>query len=385
MQPQPKVNILIVDDHPENLLALEGILESLDENLVRAYSGKEALRCLLEQEFAVILLDVQMPEMNGFETATLIRQRKQSQQTPIIFITAISQTANFIFQGYSVGAVDYLLKPIEPSILKWKVKTFVDLFKKTQQMERQATQLQSANKKLENQLHKIEVINQDLELANTELQAFNDSVSHDLRNPLASIKGFIYLLLFKYSNTLDETAKHYLQRIQLASERMEELIDDLLRLSQVTSSEMHPQSVNLSALAKVILSEFQTSTPERQVELFIAPDLVVYGDQGLLKIALQNLLANAWKYTRKQTLTKIEFGVTKYDKQQAYFVRDNGAGFEMKSATKLFNPFERLHPISEFEGTGIGLTIVQRIIHRHGGKIWAEASLEQGATFYFTL
>jgi signal transduction histidine kinase len=385
MQPEPKVNILMVDDHPENIYALEAILENLGENLVKAYSGQEALRCLLHQDFAVIILDVQMPGMDGFETATLIRQREQSQQTPIIFLTAISQTSNFISQGYSVGGVDYLMKPIEPEILKWKVKVFVDLFKKTQQVERQAAQLQAVNQKLQDQLQKVEFLNHELELANQELKAFSYSVCHDLRNPLTSIKSFGYLLLLKYSNILDETAKHYLQRIQLGSNRMAELIDDLLRLSQVTSSDMNRQQVNLSDLAATVIADLQNSQPERQVEFLIAPDLVVQGDEGLLKIVLQNLLANAWKYTGKQTLAKIEFGVTQNHQQQAYFVRDNGAGFDMESATKLFNPFERLHTKCEFEGTGIGLTIVQRIIGRHGGEIWAEASVEQGATFYFTL
>jgi two-component system sensor histidine kinase/response regulator len=385
MQPEPKVNILMVDDHPENIYALEAILEGLGENLVRAYSGPEALRYLLHQDFAVIILDVQMPGMDGFETATLIRQREQSKQTPIIFLTAISQTSNLISQGYSVGAVDYLLKPIEPSILKWKVKVFVDLFKKTQQVERQAAQLQTVNKKLEEQLQKVEFLNQELQLANQELKAFSYSVCHDLRNPLTSVKSFSYLLSLKYSNVLDETAKHYLQCIQVGSNRMAELIDDLLRLYQITTSEMNRQLFNLSEFAATVIADLQNSQPERQVELIIAPDLVVEGDQGLLKIVLQNLLSNAWKYTGKQTLAKIELGVTQYDKQKVYFVRDNGAGFNMESATKLFNPFERLHTRSEFEGTGIGLTIVQRIIQRHGGTIWAEASVEQGATFYFTL
>jgi light-regulated signal transduction histidine kinase (bacteriophytochrome) len=224
-----------------------------------------------------------------------------------------------------------------------------------------------------------------LEAANQELEAFAYSVSHDLRAPLRSIDGFSQALLEDYRDTLDAEGQDYLQRVRAASQRMGQLIDDLLKLSRVTRQEMRRERVDLSALAHEIAAELCEAEPERNVELTIAAGLVAQGDPQLLRLVLENLLDNAWKFTRKCSQAMIEFNISEQDDEQVYYVRDNGAGFDMQYADKLFGAFQRLHNAGEFEGVGVGLATVQRIIRRHGGRVWADAQPDNGATFYFTL
>jgi len=225
----------------------------------------------------------------------------------------------------------------------------------------------------------------ELELANKELESFTYSVSHDLRAPLRSIDGFSQALLEDYEDKLDAQGKDYLQRVRAASQRMGELIDDLLNLSRVSRTELHVESVDLSEIGKAIVAELKETHPERQVEFVVQEGVTVHGDKNLLRVVMRNLLDNAWKYTGKHEHARIEFGLFWQKGEAIYFVRDDGAGFDMAYGNKLFNPFQRLHNMDEFPGTGIGLSTVQRIIHRHGGNIWAEGALEKGATFYFTL
>lgn len=224
-----------------------------------------------------------------------------------------------------------------------------------------------------------------LETSNQELEAFAYSVSHDLRAPLRSINGFSQALIEDCGVSLEGICIDYLNRIRAASQRMGELIDDLLHLSRLTRSEMHRTHVNLSDIAGEILDELREGEPERRSEVSVAPQVEVEGDARLLRVAMENLLSNAWKFTCERDITRIYFGVTEIGGQLVCFVRDNGAGFNMEYADKLFTAFQRLHATTEFEGTGIGLATVQRIIHRHGGKIWAEGEVGKGATFYFTL
>jgi light-regulated signal transduction histidine kinase (bacteriophytochrome) len=223
-----------------------------------------------------------------------------------------------------------------------------------------------------------------LELANKELDAFNYSISHDLRTPLRSLDGFSRLLQEDYRDQLDVEGLIYLERIRAASQRMAGLIDDLLRLSRLTRSEMRRVKVDLSAIAQSIAEDLRSTDPERQVEFSIQPGLVASADPDLMRIMLENLLGNAWKFTERHATAHIEFAANQEEGRTVYRVRDDGAGFDMAYVNKLFGVFQRLHSISEFEGTGIGLSIVQRIIHRHGGRVWVEAAVEQGATFYFT-
>ncbi len=225
----------------------------------------------------------------------------------------------------------------------------------------------------------------ELLAANTELDAFAYSVSHDLRAPLRSIDGFSQILLEDYSEKLDEAGRESLQRVRAASQRMGTLIDDLLKLARVTRAEIRTEDVDLSGMAREIVADLQRTTPERQVEFQIAPELKARGDTRLLRVALDNLLRNSWKYTAKQPAPRVEFRSADANGGRTFMVRDNGAGFDMKYADKLFGVFQRLHAAADFEGTGIGLATVRRIINRHGGRIWAEGAVDQGATFYFTL
>jgi PAS domain S-box-containing protein len=224
-----------------------------------------------------------------------------------------------------------------------------------------------------------------LELANKELEAFAYSVSHDLRAPLRGIDGFSQVLLEEYHNNIDDQGKDYLHRIRNAAQRMGQLIDDILSLSRVSRSEMIIQEVNLSILAKKIAHNLQETQPSRKVKFIIHHNITTMGDDRLLRIALENLLGNAWKFTSKHPKAHIEFGIQQQNEQLVYFVRDDGAGFDMNYVQKLFGAFQRLHTTHEFPGTGIGLATVQRIIHRHGGNIWAEGEQEKGSTFYFTI
>lgn len=224
-----------------------------------------------------------------------------------------------------------------------------------------------------------------LEVSNKELESFSYSVSHDLRAPLRHINGFSQALLEDYADKLDGEGKHYLQEIRNASKEMSNLIDDMLQLARISRSEIRKNLVDLSKLAKEILFQLQAREPKRKVTVNIEEGLSAYGDQRLMEVMLNNLLGNAWKFTSKKVYAQISFGEERKNGQAVYFIRDNGAGFDMKYADKLFGVFQRLHRTDEFEGTGVGLAIVHRVVRRHGGQVWAESILNEGATFYFTL
>lgn len=221
--------------------------------------------------------------------------------------------------------------------------------------------------------------------ANKELEAFTYSVSHDLRAPLRGIDGFSQVLLEEYYDKVDDQGKNYLKRIRLATQRMAQLIDDLLNLSKVSRSEMNIQQVDISKIVHEIVEDYHESQPERKVEFIFQEGINVHGDDRLLRIVLENLLGNAWKFTSKHPTARIEFGLFHQNETPVYFIRDDGAGFDLKYAQKLFGAFQRLHTTDEFPGTGVGLATVQRVIHRHGGKVWADSEVENGATFYFTI
>jgi PAS domain S-box-containing protein len=224
-----------------------------------------------------------------------------------------------------------------------------------------------------------------LESANKELEAFSYSVSHDLRAPLRGIDGFSKLLLDDYADKIDDTGKDYLNRVRVAVKNMSELIEDLLSLSRVSLKELEFKWVDLSKIAREISVELKAQTPQRQVEFVIQPGLVSWGDAHLLESALRNIFDNAWKYTSKHPSAQIEFGVTKFKGQDAYFVRDDGVGFDRAFYDKLFKPFQRLHSLKDYPGTGIGLVTIRRIIEKHGGCVWAESGVEKGTTVYFIL
>ena len=261
-------------------------------------------------------------------------------------------------------------------------RTFIGVVQDISERKRAEDEIRALNEALE---RRVSERTEELAIINEELEAFSYSVSHDLRAPLRQIEGFSRILLEDYAAQVGAEVKQYLHRIQAGTQRMGQLIEDLLNLSRVTLEQMVRQVVHLSDLAQAIVADLRRSAPNRPVELVIAPGLVAEGDPHLLRVALDNLLGNAWKYTSKHGAARIEFGVIEREGEVVYFVRDDGAGFDMTRAAKLFGAFQRFHSTSEFEGTGVGLAIVQRIIRRHGGRIWAEAEVDKGATFYFTL
>lgn len=251
---------------------------------------------------------------------------------------------------------------------------------------REVTQRRKTEEELRQLNAELESVNHLLDTTNKELEAFSYSVSHDLRAPLRGIDGFSKLLLDRYPDQLDERGKGYLMKIRAATQRMGQLIDDILGLSRIGRSELHREDIDLSPMIQEITKELRRREPQRQVEVILPDHLPANGDPRLLKIALENLLSNAWKFSSKHQMAKIEVGIIDHPGgKKEYFVRDDGAGFSMEYASKLFSAFQRLHDTSEFPGTGIGLATVQRIVRKHGGTVRAEAAVEQGATFYFFL
>lgn len=391
-EPPAKVRVLVVDDQPDNLLSVEAVLERLGEEIVTASSGREALRYLLDDDFAVIVLDVMMPDMDGFETATLIRSRERSRLTPIIFLTALGKSEEHMFHGYSAGAVDFMTKPFVPDVLRSKVAVFVELHRKTLLLQQRNRELQENIAKAQAAEQEVQKLNvylehrlDELAALNSELESFSYSVSHDLRGPLARILGFSRALTEQHAGALNDEGKLYLGRIGAAAEKATQLADDLLKLSRLTRAELKLEAVDLSEIVRAIAADLETRDPQRRVEIRIAPQAPAYGDPNLLRAALSNLMENAWKFTGQTEQAVIEFGVEIGDGQPAFYIKDNGAGFDMTEAEKLFTPFQRLHSRSQFEGTGVGLAIVDRVIRRHGGRIWAKAEVDRGAAFYFTL
>lgn len=399
-----KANILLVDDRPENLAALEAILEPLGDNLVRATSGRQALRHLLKEDFAVILMDAQMPGMDGFETASLIRDRERTRHVPIIFVTAYRTEDQHVFKGYSVGAVDYIPKPFDPDILRSKVRVFVDLYKKNEQIKIQAellhqSELREAERRqrelaeamerehmlaLNSELEaRVEARTSELISANEEMEAFCYSVSHDLRAPLRAIMATSRILLEDAAEKLEPDEREQLERQSRAANRLGVLIDDLLQLSRLGRRQLIRKDTDLSRLAQDVASDLLSAEWPAPLAVEVQPNLKAHADPGLVRLLLQNLLENSCKYSPQGG--KIEVGTIKMDSDEVFIVRDQGIGFDMKYYHKLFLPFERLVLEHEYPGTGIGLASAARVVTRHGGRIWAESEPGKGASFYFTL
>jgi signal transduction histidine kinase len=370
-----KVDILVVDDDATKRFALRTILAPLEENVIEASSGTDALRQLLRNEFAVVLLDVRMPVMDGFETAQLIRQRPRSELTPLIFVTALDQAETDMGRGYNLGAVDFVFAPVVPAILRAKVTVFVELYRAQQELRRYRTQLETL----------VEERTIALTAINRELEAFSYSVSHDLRAPLVSFDGLSKTLLDSYGKQLDSRATENLKKMREVSRRMTSVFDGLQMLFRLTSGEIRREDIDVSTLANQVVEETRAENPERNVQVDIAPGITASGDQRLVRILLANLINNAWKFTSTKSAPRITIGREMVDGEPRIFVKDNGVGFDMIDAHRLFGAFQRLHSQSEFPGAGIGLATARRIVNRHGGRIWGEGAVGEGATFYFVV
>ncbi len=363
MLAEEKMNILLVDDMPSKILALESVLADLGQNIVKAKSGTEALRYLLQQDFAVILLDVNMPGMDGFETASLIRQRKNSEHTPIIFITAINTNETHVYRGYSLGAVDYIFTPVVPEVLKAKVAVFVDLAKKTQQIRVQA---------------------QELARSNRELEEFAYVASHDLQEPLRMVGSYTQLLAQHSKEHLDAEATEYVEVVIKSVKRMHALINDLLEYSRIGRRTKKLTSTNCEDVLQAVMFDLKSLVTETQAK--ITHDMLpsVMADNSKLYQLFQNLISNALKFHGNRP-PKIHVSATLKDGEWIFSVRDNGIGIETCYFDRIFQVFQRLHSSREYPGTGIGLAICKKIAEFHGGRIWLDSEFGIGSTFYFAI
>lgn len=387
--------VLLVDDRDENLFALEAILRDENYALVKARSGKEALSYLLKDlDFHLIIMDVLMPGMNGFETAALIYNREKLKNIPIIFLTAMDIEGN-IYKGYKAGAIDYISKPIIPELLKVKVRAFVELSEKNRELLKQEKKLRAANRKLEWEITerklseaKVKALNEDLAKKLEQLQSldsFNYSISHDLMSPLNSITGLAGLLQTMYPEKIDREVLEIVNHIVGSVDKMSKLIKDLLSFSRQANVEITKRDVNMRELVDEVMRDISLSIPLSETEVIIHDLPNAFCDTSMLKQVWTNLISNAIKYSQKKPDPRVEIGAVKENGHYVYFVKDNGAGFNMAHYNKLFSIFQRLHSDDEFAGTGIGLAVVKRIIERHDGRIWAESEIGKGSNFYFTL
>lgn len=372
---RPPVNILVVDDDATKRFALRTILAPLDETVIEASSGADALRQLLRNEFAVVLLDVRMPIMDGFDTAQLIRQRPRSELTPLIFVTALDQAETDMARGYNLGAVDFVFAPVVPAILRAKVSVFIELYRGQQELRRYRTQLETL----------VEERTIALTAINRELEAFSYAVSHDLRGPLVAFESLSKSLLGDYGDRLDEKATANLRGMRESSERMASVFDGLQMLFQLSGGELRREDLDVTAMAAQVVEEVRNADGQLRTEVEIMPEITGTGDRRLVHILLGNLIGNAWKFTRTVDSPRITIGSEIVDGETRIFVKDNGVGFDMIDSHRLFGAFQRLHTQSEFPGAGIGLATARRIVNRHGGRIWGEGAVGEGATFYFVL
>lgn len=358
-----KTKILIVDDKPENLVELEVALRDLNIELIKASSGSEALIQTHGHDFALAILAVKMSEMDGYELAERFRNEEKTSRLPFIFISA-EYTSNLnIFKGYEKGAFSFITKPFQPEILKNTVNFFVE------KNEQEIKLLQMSKK---------------LEYSNRELESFSYSISHDLRAPLRALDGYSKIMEENYTKVLDEEGKRLLGRIKSNAKKMGALLDGLLDLSKLGRTEVHISTINMQELVVSVLNDIKNLHPNHS-KICIKNLLTVNADRSLLYQVWLNLISNAVKFSLKTENNQIEIGSTQTDDAIIYYVKDNGVGFNMDYAPKLFGVFQRLHSVQEYEGIGIGLAIVHRIITKLGGKVWAQASLNEGATFYFSL
>lgn len=382
--------ILAVDDSVTYLQMLADELRQEGYDVILAHSGDEAIQLLGVQSVDGILLDVLMPGLSGHETCRRIKGRPAWQSIPLLMLTALDERQAML-DGINAGADDYIPKSGDFDVLRARLraqlrrKQFEDETRRIRQ-ELTNKEIETAQARAAQQIAETRAaLTAELERKNQELEAFSYSVSHDLRSPLCGIRGFAQLLLDQYGGQMPDKAHTYLRRICSSADRMAQLIEDMLQLSRIGRAELHRQPLDLSLLASTVAAELQKRDPNRRVAFVAETGLSVEADAGLMRIALDNLLGNAWKFTGKAFDARVEVGSICSQADRIYFVRDNGAGFDMAYADRLFVPFQRLHAESDFPGTGIGLATVYRIVDRHGGRLWAESAVGQGATFFFTL
>ena len=404
--------ILLVDDRADNLMSIEAILEKDNYTIVKANSGKAALKVLLnDHDFSLILMDVQMPDLNGYETATIIYERDKLRSIPIVFITANNYDEDFMFRGYRMGGVDYIYKPINPELLRAKVAVFVELYSKNQQLLLQEKKLLAANEFLQKEIEerkaseervkllneKLVANNESLKQMNEELDQFAYMASHDLQEPLRKIQVFSDKIL--RNNNFDPESEKYFGKIINSSKRMQSLINNLLDFSRHTVSSNDFKKTSLNELVKNVLTELEVEIEKSNAQINYENLPVVSAVPGLMQQLFYNLFSNAIKFrkpavdlvidVKAEKINPVDLSkFTKYGQGKNYYkisVKDNGIGFDDKYAEDIFRVFKRLHSYQEFEGTGVGLSICKKIVEKHNGFIRAESKIDNGSTFIIGL
>ena len=384
-----KANILLVDDKYENLTALELILENPSLRIHKANSGKEALTLILEHDFALVILDVQMPEMDGFETAELMRGIEKSKHIPIIFVTAINMDQHYVFKGYKAGAVDYLFNPLEAEILKSKVNIFLDLYKQRKIIEKQSLELKHKIIELNDALQELQgkerlLKQQAEELANInqELKEFAYIISHDLKAPLRAINSLVEWLASDYADKFDDSGKELVALLLGRVKRMHDLIEGVLKYSRAGRKNENIAEIDCE---KLISRVIHLVAPPENIKVKLKGNFpTIFAEKTRIEQVFQNLLSNAIKYMDKPN-GLIQITCEKKEDCWKFAVADNGPGIEEKHFKKIFQIFQTLAPRDEIESTGVGLSLVKKIVEMYGGKVWVESKVGEGSTFYFTI
>lgn len=372
---EPLAKILIVDDEVPQMHALCETLGHHGYEMTGVTCGDDALAKLKDQHFDLILTDLMMPVMDGI---TVLREAMQMDPCLVGIIMTGAGTITTAVEAMKSGALDYILKP-------FKVSVILPVLSRALAVRRLRIENAELDRALKQRTTELETANNELGAANKELAAFSASVSHDLRAPLRAINGFSHILVEDHAAELSDDARCLLDMVMSSAREMNQLIDALLRLSRLGRHHLMKERVDMLALVNRVIEDLRNETTDREVELNVGELPECFGDPALLKQVVTNLISNALKFTRKRERGLIEIGCDRLGGEKVYFVRDNGAGFDMQKAERLFGDFQRFHDQQEFEGTGIGLSIVRRIVERHDARVWAEAEVDRGATFYFAL
>ncbi|MCI5060176.1 MAG: ATP-binding protein [Alphaproteobacteria bacterium] len=358
------IKILIVDDRPENLVATRKVLKPIEAEILEARSGNEALSLMLRHEFAVVLLDVQMPEMDGFEVAKLMHEEEKTKDIPIIFVTAINKEEHYIDQAAEIGAVDYIYKPVNSNILRSKVQVYAELYAHQKQLKQ---------------------LNDILQRNNDELERFAYVCSHDLQEPARMMSSFAEILHNDYRDHLDEKSQKYLDIIHKSAGHMQKMIYDILTFSRVGHESVQFEEVDSHEITENVLKKLETDIKANDTKICLESLPTVQTSKTLMTVLMQNTIGNALKYQDGRETPQITIKVEETLRHWLFSVADNGIGIDPQYADKVFQMFQRIHSKDKYPGTGIGLSTCKKFIELYGGKIWFESELDRGTTFFFTI